>query len=215
MVSRFKGAGLSQHEFGWLCGYQFLHDTLGLRAATHVLDGLWAIARNVGWFVPHKKVCWLSDRHCELRRDDRNRLHCTTGPALAYPDGWSAYAWKGIALPSVYLTDPESVSPETIHRQRDRRLRRCMIEIFTPDRFVAVGGARCVARDETGKLWQKTWPDGDVWAAVEVINGTPGPDGRRTRYFLQVPPQRYTARSAVAWTYGLSEQQYANLVRRT
>ena len=214
-MTTFKGAGLGQHEFGWLCGYQFLHDICRLRSETSMLGGLWSIASQVGWFVPYENVCWLSDRHNVLRSDDLDRLHCSDGPALAYPDGWSAYAWKGIALPSTYLTDPESISIASIHNQHDRRLRRCMIEILTPERFVEIGGARCVSQDEAGKLWQKAWPDGDVWAAVEVANGTPGPDGRRTRYFLQVPPQRYTARSAVAWTYGLLDQQYADLIKRT
>jgi hypothetical protein len=42
---------------------------------------------------------------------------------------------------------------------------------------------------------------------VEVENGTIEPDGSR-RYFLCVPPWMTTAREAVAWTFGLSVDEY-------
>jgi hypothetical protein len=86
---------------------------------------------------------------------------------------------------------------------------------MTPERFISEGGAARVAEDDTGVLWRKIWWMQDAWAAVEVIDGTPGPDGSRRHYFLQVPPHVRTARKAVAWTYGMSEGAYAHLTRRT
>jgi hypothetical protein len=71
------------------------------------------------------------------------------------------------------------------------------------------------AEDETGILWRKTWLASDAWAAVEVINATPEPDGTRKHYFLQVPPNLRTAREAVAWTYGIAPERYDRLVMRT
>jgi hypothetical protein len=53
------------------------------------------------------------------------------------------------------------------------------------------------------------------WTAVEVANGTPEEDGSRKRYFLRVPSRMRTAREAVAWTYGLTDDQYAQLELRT
>jgi hypothetical protein len=90
-----------------------------------------------------------------------------------------------------------------------------MIEIMTPQRYVAQGGAARVAEDETGILWRKAWLASDAWAAVEVINATPEPDGTRQHFFLQVPATMRTAREAVAWTYGLSANAYARLAVRT
>jgi hypothetical protein len=90
-----------------------------------------------------------------------------------------------------------------------------MIEIMTPQRYVALGGAARVAEDETGILWRKMWLASDVWAAVEVINATPEPDGTHRHFFLQVPANMRTAREAVAWTYGLKAKAYARLVVRT
>lgn len=43
---------------------------------------------------------------------------------------------------------------------------------------------------------------------VMVDNSTPEPDGTRQRFFLRVPPNVRTAREAVAWTFGLDEDDY-------
>src|SRR5260370_816926 len=83
-----------------------------------------------------------------------------------------------------------------------------------PEPYVALGGAVRVAEDETGVLWRKRWMASDAWAAVEVINATPEPDGSRKHYFLQVPANMQTAREAVAWTYGLRADAYTRLVVR-
>ena len=72
------------------------------------------------------------------------------------------------------------------------------------------------ADDRAGTLWRKQWGDWwNAWAAVEVVNGTPEPDGTMKHYFLQVPPEIRTPTEAVAWTYGMSAERYATLDRRT
>ena len=94
-----------------------------------------------------------------------------------------------------------------------------MIEIMTPERFVKSGGPARIAEDETGVLWRKLWGYRGVtvgsWTAVEVVNGTAESDGSRKRYFLRVPSRMRTPREAVAWTYGLTAEQYAGLELRT
>jgi hypothetical protein len=89
-----------------------------------------------------------------------------------------------------------------------------MIEIMTPERYVREGGAQCIVTDAVGKLWQSRWGF-DTWNAVEVINGTPEPDGTNRRYYLQVPSEVRTPIEAVAWTYGLNAERYATLKLRT
>ena len=63
-----------------------------------------------------------------------------------------------------------------------------MIEIMTPQRYVALGGAVRIAEDETGILWRKSWLASDAWAAVEVINATPEPDGTQSISSFRSPP---------------------------
>ena len=211
----FRDSGYSPHELGWLGTYQYLHDACGFVEATEPLAGLWRIAANSGWIVPHENVCWLSERHHVLDADANERLHSSKGPALAYRDGVAVYMWKGVQVPSSMIEHPGRITARMIDRELDPVVRRCMIDIITPERYIAMGSAVRVNQDDAGVLWRKLWWGFDAWAAVEVVNGTPEPDGTRKHYYLQVPPTVRTAREAVAWTYGLSEHQYAQLRVRT
>jgi hypothetical protein len=211
----FRYSAVGPHELSWLGTYDYLRDMFGLKAETAPLVGLWQLAASLGWLQPHEHTCWLAERPNLLRGDARDRLHDALGPALRFPDGWSAWAWKGVEVPRWVIDRPEGISLASIDAEQNVQVRRCMIEIMTPERYVALGGAERVAEDETGILWRKTWLAFDAWAAVEVVNATPEPDGTRRHFFLQVPADIRTAREAVAWTYGLTTNAYANLVTRT
>jgi hypothetical protein len=191
---------------------EYFHDVCGLERQTGALAGLWQIAKQASWMLPHRDVCWLAERPKVVRQDARGRLHCADGPAVSYPDGWAAYAWKGVLVPPWIIERPEFVNVRTVGAAHDPQVRRCMIEVMTPERFVREGGAYRISQDETGILWRQRWR-WEAWAAVEVINGTPEPDGTHKHYFLQVPANMRSAREAVAWTYGLPEQRYRPAVR--
>jgi hypothetical protein len=164
-------------------------------------------------------MCWIAERPNVLRMDARGRLHCIDGPALRYRDGWSLYAWKGIEVPAWMIEHPEGITPRAISDEFDPVQRNTMIDIMTPERFVASGDPICVSKDETGVLWRRRWSHRGVtigsWTALEVMDGTPLADGARRRYVLRVPSHLKTAREAAAWTYGLTAGQYAKLELRT
>lgn len=210
---RYSIAG--PRELSWLGPCEYLRDVLGLRAETEALDGLIRLAGSAGWLQPHEHVCWLGERPDLLCSDARDRLHHASGPALRFPDGFSAWAWRGVEVPRWIIEQPAAITLASIDGETDVQIRRCMIEIMTPQRYVALGGAVPVAEDEAGILWRRAWLASDAWAAVEVINATPEPDGTRRHFFLQVPANLKTARDAVAWTYGMRADAYARLVMRT
>jgi hypothetical protein len=191
---------------------EYFHDVGGLRRQTSALAGLWQIAKNAAWILPTERICWLSARPTAIRIDTNGRLHAADGPALTHLDGWSVYAWKGVLVPPWIIDRPERINVRTIAANHDPQIRRCMIDILTPQRFIAEGGAYRVSHDETGVLWRQRWR-WEAWAAVEVVNGTAEPDGTHKHYFLQIPPTVRSAREAVAWTYGLTEQRYRPKLR--
>ena len=117
------------------------------------MRGLWMIAADAGWVVPHEHRCWISERPTLLKTDTLGRLHCADGPALRYPDGWCSYAWKGVETPAWLVKHPEWITPRRISDTFEPVLRNCMIEIFsTPERFIRSGVVARVAEDETGIL---------------------------------------------------------------
>ncbi|MBX9589302.1 MAG: hypothetical protein K2X43_08355 [Hyphomonadaceae bacterium] len=208
----FAASSFSPLSAPWLGSLQYLHDIGGLRPHTEALVGLWTLARSASWIVPHARVCWLMERPELIRHDVNGRLHAPDGPALRYGDGCKVYAWKGILLPARIIEQRERIDVRSIEAAHDPQIRRCMIDVMTPQRFIEQGGAYRVAQDDVGILWRQRWR-WEAWAAVEVINGTAEPDGTYKRYFLQVPPTVRTPREAVAWTYGLSERHYRPTVR--
>jgi hypothetical protein len=210
-----QDAGYAPRNHNWLERHDYFRSVCGLRSETEPLAGLLLIASHADWIIPHKHICWVSEPPALLKTDERGRLHSQSGPALKYRDGWTIYAWKGVEVPSRIIDRPGEITHADIDRAADIHVRRCMIERMTPKRFIESGAAFRISEDDAGVLWEKRWPDGDAWAVVEVINGTPEPDGTRKHYYLQVPPNMLTARSAVAWTYGLTARQYRGLLMRT
>jgi len=211
----FRHATAGPDDLSWLSTFEYLRGVLALKAETEPLLGLWQLAGNAGWMQPHAQTCWLCERPDLLCVDVNDGLHHPAGPALRFRDGFSVFAWRGVELPRALIEYPERITLAAIDAQSNVQVRRCMIEIMTPRRYVAEGGAKRVAEDETGILWRRTWLAHDAWAAVEVINATPEPDRTRKHYFLQVPPNFQTPREAVAWTYGMQPDVYDQLVVRT
>jgi hypothetical protein len=107
-----------------------------------------------------------------------------------------------------------------------------MIELYGYGRYMNDMGGAMVHEDEAGRLWRlkprerpaprlmgikrhMLRPQPDDIAVVEVVNATAEPDGSHKTYWLRVPPEMRTAKQAVAWTYGMTPEQYDKLVVRT
>lgn len=196
--SSFANSGLSQHELCWLGFDASLLQTLEQHRVAG-LRGLELVAASSGWMLPHAHVCWLSDRPVELSFDRWGRLHSASRPAVRYRDGWAMHAWKGTRVPAWAINAPQDITLDWIDAQIDPSVRRAMIDILTPARFVAAGGAACVTRDATGVLWARKWSYRgaviDSWAAVEL------PTSGEVRSFRPVPGHLHTLADALAWLH--------------
>ncbi|MDL4815901.1 DUF6745 domain-containing protein [Actinomadura opuntiae] len=195
-------AVLGQHDAPWLA----LFESLGRLDGT--LAGLAEAARSTGWWWPYERLVIMSERPCELHRDEPGRLHRGDGPALAYPDGFSLHAWRGMPIPPDFVASLTGLTADRISAEENAELRRVMLEIFGYDRYLAETGARPLHQDETGVLWSIDLPGDEPVFMVEVVNSTPEPDGTHRTYYLRVPPSTRTARAGVAWTFGVDEADY-------
>ena len=215
----FASVAIGPSDLVHLGVYKFLYERARCSGPFDPLEGLWLIAENASWIAPFEHVCWVAERPRLVAYDARGRLHSASGPAVAYRDGWAAYAWKGISVPPWTIVQPELIMQSTLAEIADPVLRNCLIEIMGLERFVRVCSAQQVSRDETGILWRKQWNYRGVmiaeWAGVEVVNGTAGPSGSVTTYVIRVPSRLRSAREAVAWTYGMTADQYRGLALRT
>ncbi|WP_381792029.1 DUF6745 domain-containing protein [Streptomyces niveus] len=195
-------AVLGQHDAAWLAAF----DGRGERLA-----GLAEVAAHAGWWWPYEKVTVVCERPVELHRDEAGRLDRGDGPALAYPDGFALYAWRGMPVPADFLAELTTLDPARIRTEENAELRRVMLEYYGYDRYLAESGAEPIGKDETGILWRIALDDDEDVVMVEVVNSTPEPDGTSRTYWLRVPPNTRTAKEGVAWTFGLDAQTYEPL----
>ncbi|MGW7487233.1 DUF6924 domain-containing protein [Streptomyces sp. NPDC054786] len=102
-----------QHDAEWLAGYDYFRSHCSVAEAGR-LDGIMRVARSAGRWWPFENAVILTERPTVLHRDGQARLHCETGPALVYPDGFAVWAWHGVRLP------PEPVRTRPVIDRTDR-----------------------------------------------------------------------------------------------
>jgi len=138
-----------------------------------------------------------------------DRLHCADGPAVAWPTGARYYFWRGIQVAEPIIMQPEALTAQRAVAERNAEVRRIIIERIGHERFLLESKATPIHQDETGSLYRVPVMDDEPIVLVHVTNATTEPDGSLKRYVLRVPPTMQRARQAVAWTFGMREDQYA------
>jgi hypothetical protein len=202
-----------QHDAVWLATFAAADRVEPGGRLLDGLAGLAAVARSAGWWWPFARLAILSERPDVLERDNVGRLHRGEGPALGYPDGYRLFAWRGMPIPADLADELPRLDVDRIKRETNAEVRRVMLEHYGYDRYLRESDARRMSEDETGVLWWVPLRDDEPLVMVEVVNATPEPDGTYRRYWLRVPPDTRTARAGVAWTFGLTADEYAPLAQ--
>lgn len=212
-----------QHDASWLPLFEAHRQALATlegaeREASQLADGpmlhaLARVAEQVHWWWPFARAVVLCERPGALHLDEAGRLHHGDGPALVYPDGFTLHRWHGVAVSEGFAETLASLTAKVIHEEPNAELRRIMLEHYGHDRYVRDSGAKPIQEDEAGRLWRVNLPGDEPITMVEVVNSTAEPDGTFNTYWLRVPPRLYTARAAVAWTFGLTVNEYQPLVQ--
>ncbi|MEO6088810.1 MAG: DUF6745 domain-containing protein [Umezawaea sp.] len=219
-----------QHEAGWVAHYDVHHRIGSTRFLASDLAQLelWAtLARSCGWWWPREGVCVVAERPVAVHAEPvagsaygESRLHQDNGPAVVFPDGWSAYAWHGTAVPYWVV---ESPTADLIGAEPNVEVRRCAIERLGWAEFIERAGLTLVGQAaDPGNpgselrlydLPYQRW--GTPTRLLLAVNGSVERDGTRKRYGLRVPPWFDDPIDAAGWSYGLTGPQYALLQRRT
>lgn len=172
----------------------------------------------------HEEFCLVSDRPERLLFDADGRAHAADGPFVRWRDGLSLHAIHGVRVDARIVEQPGTLTLSEIDHETNAEVRRVMIELYGPRRFLRDGGATVLDHSERfGTLFRRELPGGrPPLMMVEVVNRTPESDGTFRHYFLRVhhecrpllpggrlgEPQALTARAAVASTWGLRAEKY-------
>jgi hypothetical protein len=172
----------------------------------------------------------VSDRPTEIHREQvgprgwgSHRLHCTTGPAIAWRDGWALWFIHGVRVDERIVMHPETITVAEVWGESNAERRRVMIEAIGWDRFVVDAGLALVDQcpDPANAPHTLTLYDlptqvyGEPVRLLLCTNASPERDGTRRRYGLTCPADVNSALAAAAWIAGVSPKVYKSMERAT
>ncbi len=172
------------------------------------LNLLTKLSRSCFGFLALDQIVFICERPLGYLQDEGRRPHSENAAAIEFTDGMQAYFWHGVLVEPRLILHPDSITVEEIEGTRNLELRRVLIERYGPSRYLQESGAVEIHSDECGTLYRRELDGDEALVMVKVINSTAEPDGSFREYFLRVPPDTETARQAVAWTFGLEENEY-------
>lgn len=166
----------------------------------------------IGSLIEDGSVHVMIPRCSDVHLDDEERFHAEDGPAISWPD-YKEYYWHGMEVPEWVIMNP---TIENIQAEENIEIRRCAIERIGWEEFIVQAHLTPISSDDFGTLYavgSEWW--GEPRTMALVVNGTPERDGTIRRYGLLAPEQMTTALEAVAWSYDIEPEEYAQLERRT
>ena len=147
-----------------------------------------------------------------IQRDSEGRLHCETGPALEWLDGFKLYFWHGVEVGEDLIMHPERITREDILSEGNAEKRRCIMEKLE-GRFAELLGLETMDIGslngrEVMSLRTKEKDDivDDYLYFVRVLCPSTG-----RMYHLPIP-EHQDALDGLAWTFGLDKEGYKPVV---
>ena len=195
-------SGYGQHDANWLAFYEYFRDVCALGEQTQRLSGIWEISKNAGWWLPHEKICWVSERHNTLNRNSEGRLHCDNGPALQYPDGWAIWALNGVRVSENIVTTPaEKLDPAIILKEQNAEIRREIVRKIGIERVCERLNAQCVDKQGEYELLLLDLQDGRKRPYLKMRNPSIG-----VYHVEGVHPECTTVEAALKWRNGTADK---------
>jgi hypothetical protein len=196
-----------QHEAGWL-SWLVAFSKLGLQCCDR-MTGLLALARESCWVSLWRGAALVCDRQSQLHRDDRNRLHSETGPAISWPDGWGIYAIHGVRVPQFVVERPDQITLPLIAAEKNAEVRRVMRSRYGEGRYLIETGAKLIDSDhETARKGAAPRCLIEDSEGQRFLVGTDGSTSRT--YYMRVRKEVTTCRQAHESLCGFPERSIVN-----
>ena len=187
----------ADHWCAWKVFYDFCRRIgvkyTGDQSAT--LD-LWiAEARTCHWWWPYKGLVLASERPTTLHVNERGELHCETGLALGYADGWGVYALNGVRVPDWLVTTPaRDLDPRTILKADNAEVRREIVRKVGIERVCDALDAKVIDAVGDYELLELDLQDGRRRPYLKMRNPSIG-----VFHIEGVHPRVKTVRQALNW----------------
>lgn len=145
----------------------------------------------------HTNFVVASDFPTVLTVDAQGRAHGDNAPHAQWSDGMALFHHNGVRVPAWIKAHPEQLRGQDVMNESNAEVRRAMLEIMSPAKFIQDVDAQIVHQDadmydRPRRLLKVAMPppEEDV-VMVEVTNSTAEPDGTFRKYLLRVDPNAY------------------------
>lgn len=238
---------LWNHRFGghlwpnWRAYVAFFRDVVELQLDDDIWDRSRAYddASSAGWWWPFRDFVMVCEPPVELHVErvgpdgwGSHRMHCETGPAVRWSDGWGVYSWHGTEVPAWVIEEP---TMEKAMAESNTERRRAALESYGWGKAITEIGEEPISTcPDPGnaphvlKLYslpKKYNPYGQPVNLLVMTNGSPDRSGDLRIYGETVPVKVSTkgrdgkeyppALCSAAWQYGVDPSVYAQIERRT
>ena len=166
------------------------------------------LKRNLFHICCFDKLCLACEYPAVVKFNNQGRLHCETGAALEFRDGYKFHAINGVSVPADIIENRSSITVERIDAETNVEIRRTMVNLYGLQKYLEDSRAIPIDRNESGVLYRKDVRDDEPIVVVKVKNSTADPDGTFNEYFLRVPPYIKTVGAAIAWTFNMESEEY-------
>ena len=158
------------------------------------MKGLWVIAQNANWFIPHKNICWISERHNVCKLKD-GRIHSDGSPAVAYPDGFSVWALNGVRVSKeIAETSAEKLNPQLVVKEKNAEVRREIVRKIGIERVCKDLKAEVIDKSGDYEVLLLNLGDGRKRPYLKMINPS-----IETYHIEGVAPEINTVQKALNW----------------
>ena len=168
------------HDASWMGFYEFFRRHFGLAEKA---SGLAEITQTCGWVWPFSGAVIITDRPSVIALDGEKRLHCATGPAIEYRDGFAVYAWRGVRIPDDWIGG--GLDAKTAVTWPNVEQRRAAIEILGWQNVLSALDAKSLGGN----------PDPKIGEIIEVQLPFEDDDGNATTRALFLKAQCGTGRT--------------------
>jgi len=129
-----------------------------------------------GYVIFLQRFAFVCGLPREIHRDNEWQLHCETGPALSWEDGYTQYYWHGISIPAKWIDEPLNITSKDFLNEDNAERRRVLHEILGTERLTEILDLEVV---DTKEVPFQTWDrEAFLWACQngelgeEMVNFT-------------------------------------------
>ncbi len=155
-------------------------------------------------------------------QDDKNRLNNTEGPAVQFSDGYSQYYINGVFFDEKLFLEifiHKTITPKEILNIRNAEQKVIALKHYGYDRVISELNAKKLDTWKTKSLVNGNWAECELyefelefsrWSknVYRFVKVQDHSTGKVTTLAVPIEKQTNTAKGAVSWTFGMTEEEY-------